>query len=349
LTTPNDPNAIQLYNEGLRNAKAGRLHEAIPLLERSIEADPSRVDGYNVLGKVLFQIGQTRKARRCWKTALELDPANTTALSCLNASGPARWLYRTIVPATLILLAFVVVWAFRSTRRSDQHVPPGPSIAPPSLDDRPFSSVETPSIGDTAHSTGIDTPLAQVPPRELVQVSEHPSAGADTVRSAPTDTPSVQPPSREFTQASTPSGLESYQEQDAQPQDTPIQTSQQLRRRYNAAMSAYQQKQFEAAIKEFRAILNAPFSHPLKDNAQYWLGECYYAQAQYKRALAEFERIPLRYPKGNKALHAQVKMAYCYVQLGQREQARTLLTRLVQTHPQDPAVRRAWNAIGQSE
>ena len=80
MTTPNDPNAIQLYNEGLRNAKAGRLHEAIPLLERSIEADPSRVDGYNVLGKVLFQIGQTRKARRCWKTALELDPANTTGI-----------------------------------------------------------------------------------------------------------------------------------------------------------------------------------------------------------------------------------------------------------------------------
>lgn len=353
MTAVDDTDAIQLYNEGLRSAKAEYFDEAIPLLERSIEADPSRVESYNVLGKVFFYMGQTSKARKQWKAAIELDPFNPTALACLNASGPARWLYKAMLSTLLVLLTVVLVWAFRSTRRYNQTVQMGSSIASSLVGDHSLASGERPSIADSVHSAQTDTSSVRSFSQDLVQASEHPSKQGDAAHTTQTDTLSVRSPSGQSdripVQPVLESGqpLSSHREQTPPSGETPIQTVQQVKQRYNAAMSAYQQKQFDRAIKEFKAILSVPFSHTLKDNAQYWIGECYYDQGEYERALTEFEQVPLLYPEGNKALHAQIKMVYCYARLGQHEQARALLTRLIQEHPQDPSVCRAWAIFGQ--
>lgn len=349
MTPPDNTHAVQLYNEGLRNAKAGNFDEAIPLLERSIEADPSRVDSYNVLGKVFFKIGQTRKARKCWKHAIELDPSNATALACLNASGPARWLYKAIVPALFILLALVLVWAFRSTRPYHPTGQMGPSIAPPPPSDHPLSSIEGLSVEDSIHSVQTDTASSGSFPQKPLQISQRPSEQEVTVYSSQTDTLFVRSPSGQSTQMPSQPTLKSVQPPAAQiEQQPPVRTMQQVQQRYKAALLAYKKKQFNTAIQAFRAVLNTPFPHSLKDNAQYWIGECYYTQGNYGEALTEFKQVPLLYPKGNKVVHAQIKMAYCYAHLGQREQARALLIQLERKHPQDPVVRRARITIGQA-
>jgi len=87
------------------------------------------------------------------------------------------------------------------------------------------------------------------------------------------------------------------------------------------------------AIEGFRAFIADHPRHDYADNAQYWLGEAYYDQRQYKRALAEFELVATRFPKGNKVPDAMLKAAFCHEKLGDITRARRALARIVREHP----------------
>jgi tol-pal system protein YbgF len=74
------------------------------------------------------------------------------------------------------------------------------------------------------------------------------------------------------------------------------------------------------------------------DNAQYWLGEAYYAQKDYQHALVEFRATIETYPRGNKVPDALLKVGYCYQALGQTEKARAVLEQVVNLYPKtEPA------------
>jgi tol-pal system protein YbgF len=78
--------------------------------------------------------------------------------------------------------------------------------------------------------------------------------------------------------------------------------------------------------------------HDFADNAQYWLGEAYYAQQDYPNALAEFRNVIERYPRGNKVPDALLKVGYCYLALGQTEKSRAVLEQVVSRYPKtEPA------------
>ncbi|MCA9787586.1 MAG: hypothetical protein H6678_14240 [Candidatus Delongbacteria bacterium] len=68
----------------------------------------------------------------------------------------------------------------------------------------------------------------------------------------------------------------------------------------------------------------------LKDNGQFWLGECHYAQHAWLDAMLCYERC-LAEPNANKAEVAQLRVALCWTNLGQEargcREARRLLAR----------------------
>ncbi|MFH1007587.1 MAG: tetratricopeptide repeat protein [Candidatus Latescibacterota bacterium] len=123
-----------------------------------------------------------------------------------------------------------------------------------------------------------------------------------------------------------------------------------MRASYQSAERDYRERNFSLAMGNFSAVIEVPHPHPLKDNAQYWIGECWYAQGQYQRALTSFEKVRTRYPHGNKVLHAHIKEAYCYYRLGQTAKARASLVRLQQRGTQDSdaleAMRRLSSILG---
>jgi len=87
-----------------------------------------------------------------------------------------------------------------------------------------------------------------------------------------------------------------------------------------------------------RAFLAKHPRHEFADNAQYWLGEAYYAQKDYPSALAEFRGVIESYPRGNKVPDAMLKMGYCYLALGQKERSRAVLEQVVNRYPKtEPA------------
>jgi len=109
---------------------------------------------------------------------------------------------------------------------------------------------------------------------------------------------------------------------------------------YQAALRDYNDQKYDQAIGELGEILAMAPQSNLADNAQYWIGECYYALKDYRHALSEFQKV-LAYSKTNKADAAQLKIAMCYLELGDRTKARAELRKLIRDYPKSEYVPRA--------
>jgi tol-pal system protein YbgF len=107
---------------------------------------------------------------------------------------------------------------------------------------------------------------------------------------------------------------------------------------YRAAVELVKASKFDDAVAALRAFIARYPRHDYADNAQYWLGEAFYAQKDYPRALVEFRRVVEVYPRGNKVPDALLKVGYCYRALGQGEKARAVLEQVVNIYPKsEPA------------
>jgi tol-pal system protein YbgF len=94
----------------------------------------------------------------------------------------------------------------------------------------------------------------------------------------------------------------------------------------------------DKSVAALRAFLSKYPRHDYADNAQYWLGEAFYAHKDYKEALVEFRNVIETYPRGNKVPDALLKVGYCYQALGQSDKARAVLEQVVNLYPKtEPA------------
>lgn len=112
-----------------------------------------------------------------------------------------------------------------------------------------------------------------------------------------------------------------------------LETDQQVTEAYNQALADCRSEHYDQAIVMFQRILKYLRDHELKDNAQYWLAECYYAQKKYDRALIEFQKVKTYFPKANKVFDAELKVAYTYYKLGRIEEAKQQLLQLSKDWP----------------
>jgi tol-pal system protein YbgF len=110
---------------------------------------------------------------------------------------------------------------------------------------------------------------------------------------------------------------------------------------YRTAREALGRREHAAAIAGFRHFLERWPSHDYADNAQYWLGEAYYDQADYRTALVEFRAVIARYPNGNKAPDALLKVGFCLAKLGDASGAGDVLAQVVQIYPKTDAAKLA--------
>jgi tol-pal system protein YbgF len=114
---------------------------------------------------------------------------------------------------------------------------------------------------------------------------------------------------------------------------------------YQRAYQALGRREHATAIGGFRAFVAAHPSHDYADNAQYWLGEAYYDQADYATALAEFRAVLKRYPGGNKAPDALLKVGFCLTKLGDAGAASDVLGQVVEIYPKTDAARLAMKRL----
>jgi tol-pal system protein YbgF len=90
---------------------------------------------------------------------------------------------------------------------------------------------------------------------------------------------------------------------------------------YERSYESLLRRQFNDAEVGFRGFLEQHRDHSLAGNAQYWLGETYYVQGDYKQAAQAFLSGYRDFPKSRKAADSLLKLGLSLNRLGQKEQA----------------------------
>ncbi len=108
---------------------------------------------------------------------------------------------------------------------------------------------------------------------------------------------------------------------------------------YDAALALVTARQYDGALDALAAFLVKWPDHPYADNAMYWRGECYFARGDYAHASEQFEGVLTRFPAGNKAPDALLKLGITAQKMGDPARAKELFARLARDYPQSPAAR----------
>jgi tol-pal system protein YbgF len=121
--------------------------------------------------------------------------------------------------------------------------------------------------------------------------------------------------------------------------DETVAFSPEARRDYDAALALARGKQYDKALQAFTAFLVRFPDHPNAENAMYWRGECFYATGAFARAVAQFEGQIARFPYGNKAPDALLRLGLAQDKVGAKEQAQKTFAELKDRYPKSEAAR----------
>lgn len=110
---------------------------------------------------------------------------------------------------------------------------------------------------------------------------------------------------------------------------------------YETAFNLLKQARYADAATAFQNFRRDYPDSSLSANAQYWLGEAYYVQRDFERAIVAYEEIPEKFTGNAKVPDALLKIGFSYHELGDVNSARTTLQNLRQNYPDSTAARLA--------
>lgn len=116
--------------------------------------------------------------------------------------------------------------------------------------------------------------------------------------------------------------------------DVPSETN--PKKLYDASYLDITKGNYELALAGFGEFIKRFPKHDLADNAQYWMGEAYYAQKKYEPALTEFEKVVGSYPGKGKEPAALYKIGLCQQEMGNKDKARQYWQLLAKKYPKSP-------------
>lgn len=104
---------------------------------------------------------------------------------------------------------------------------------------------------------------------------------------------------------------------------------------YQSALESWRANDYDACIEEFTAYLQAYPTSGYADDAAYWLADCTYKNAEFKRAVVRFNAVVSVYPESPKAPDALYRQGESLLKLGPKfhEAARTVFKRVQKDYP----------------
>ncbi len=102
---------------------------------------------------------------------------------------------------------------------------------------------------------------------------------------------------------------------------------------YNSAFGLLRKADYPAAEEALRSFIQQHPSDPLAGNAQYWLGESFYARGRYTEAAAAFADGYKRYPRGPKAADGLLQLGMSLARADQKHNACIALMQLDHDFP----------------
>ncbi|MBI5492988.1 MAG: tol-pal system protein YbgF [Deltaproteobacteria bacterium] len=114
---------------------------------------------------------------------------------------------------------------------------------------------------------------------------------------------------------------------------------------YNRGQDLFISGRYDEARRAFLALVKDFPGDNLADNALYWVGESYYSEKDYGTALLKFKEAADRYPEGNKAPDALLKVGFTCIEINRPEDAKDALQGLVRKYPDSEAAIKAKKAL----
>ncbi|HOG17230.1 MAG: tol-pal system protein YbgF [Syntrophaceae bacterium PtaU1.Bin231] len=102
---------------------------------------------------------------------------------------------------------------------------------------------------------------------------------------------------------------------------------------YAAAYEVFKEAKYDKARIDFQAFLKQYPDTELSDNAQFWIGECYYFENKFEKAILEYEKVVKSYPEGDKVPYALLKQGLSFLKLGDKSSARLILQQVIKDFP----------------
>jgi tol-pal system protein YbgF len=102
---------------------------------------------------------------------------------------------------------------------------------------------------------------------------------------------------------------------------------------YENSNESLLRRQFDVAAKGFSDFLAKYPGHALAGSAQFWLGETYYQQGDYRQAAQNFLNGYRSYGKSRRAPDSLVKLGMSLARLGQKDQACATLNSVAGEYP----------------
>ncbi len=102
---------------------------------------------------------------------------------------------------------------------------------------------------------------------------------------------------------------------------------------YNTAYLDFTRGKYDVAISEFRQYLGSFSQTDNADNAQYWIGECFYSLGKLDSAEVGFRQVVMAYPRGNKVPAAEYKLGLVFLAQDRKPEAKNQFRKVVREYP----------------
>ena len=217
-----------------------------------------------------------------------------------------------------------------------------PSVAPTPPDPAVMSQAQAPQ--PPASAAGAPPSAAAPPPPAVMSPgpAAPPMSAAERPRVAPPPAPtppaaSAPTPAPNIARAPTPQAIAPPMTLPSPAQAKPApKASGNPDQEYAAALATYRAREHGQAVLDFVDFIAKYPKHPLAGNAQYWIGEAYWAQRDYRQALVEFEKVFEHGPA--KTPDALLKIGLCHLRLNDVSRAQKAWQRVVNDYPKsEPA------------
>lgn len=106
---------------------------------------------------------------------------------------------------------------------------------------------------------------------------------------------------------------------------------------FDAALALFKSGSYPAADQAFSGFLQRYPESGYTAQAQYWLGNTFFAQRDCAKAIPSYQVVVTRFPFSQKAPDALLNMASCQLELKDKIAARDSLEALVKKYPSSPA------------
>ena len=102
---------------------------------------------------------------------------------------------------------------------------------------------------------------------------------------------------------------------------------------YNAAYKEFKDGKNDEARRDFQKFLETYPNVEYSSNAQFWIGECYYVEGKYEKAILEYEKVIKNFAGSDKVPSALLKQGLSFLKLKDTASAKLILQQVIKDHP----------------